>query len=77
MNNFRQRRESVEPKITLRELSQKAGVARITIQRIETGTIKNPGILTYRKINEALAKLLAAREAAVELSPWKPEVSKS
>lgn len=64
MSNFRQRRESAEPKITLQELSQKAGVARITVQRIETGSIKNPGILTFNKIDEALAKLQQSREQA-------------
>lgn len=59
---FRERRKAANPKITISELADAAGVAALTVQKIEKGNIENPGIKTVYAIEEALTRLEASRK---------------
>lgn len=62
MITFRERRQTAKPRITIRDLADCAGVAPLTIQKIETGNIANPGINTVSAIEKALCKLETERK---------------
>jgi len=62
------KRLKTTPKITLVELAAASGVSKSAINDIETGTTKNPGHQTVRKINNALRRLIHHRENTVAQS---------
>jgi len=65
--NFKARRLSATPKITLQEIADLAGVTPATVLNVESGRSPNPGILTVAAIDTALKHL--ENERANSVSP--------
>jgi len=51
---LRQRRRAISPEITIKQVAKQAGLVYLTVQQIETGVQKNPGVLTVEAIEGAL-----------------------